>query len=466
MVMAAPPLVAQTTYAELVERCGAAAFNDAFAEEGSFTAKTIKGRRYWYFQTGTGEARTQRYVGPETPELLAQIEHHQTIRSDERQRRTLVSTLLRSYNLPGPIPRIGDIIAGLANAGVFRLRGVLVGTVAYQTYSAMLGIRLTASLLQTADVDIAQAKDISVAVEDSIPPIIDILRNVDKSFRDVPNASDSRRPTSYIDNDGIRVDFLTPTRGVNSDKPQALPSLKTNAQPLPFLDYLIYQPEPAVILHNAGIYVQVPAPARYAVHKLIVSRRRPEGFAKRDKDIQQAETLLEVLAEKRPHELELAWQDAFNRGPKWRSLLIEGLSHVGSSGRDLTLRTIGVLRATIPGLDLSFNNPPVRYDFSRDIVMFEGNGMGNVVHCAISREALDDHFGTDGQDQKGRIESVLKNRSKIELMARTKYLSWPVEEPGAVLIKTTDIPKLLKQTSTAKLSTPVSRSTSKARTKR
>jgi hypothetical protein len=98
--------------------------------------------------------------------------------------------------------------------------------------------------------------------------------------------------------------------------------------------------------------------------------------------------------------------------------------------------------------------------------MFEGNGMGNVVHCAISREALDDHFGTDGQDQKGRIESVLKNRSKIELMARTKYLSWPVEEPGAVLIKTTDIPKLLKQTSTAKLSTPVSRSTSKARTKR
>jgi hypothetical protein len=62
--MAAAPLVAQTTYAELLERCASAAFNDAFAEEGAFTPKTIKGRRYWYFQAGTGDARTQRYVHP------------------------------------------------------------------------------------------------------------------------------------------------------------------------------------------------------------------------------------------------------------------------------------------------------------------------------------------------------------------------------------------------------------------
>jgi hypothetical protein len=206
----APPLVAQTNYAELRERCANAAFNEAFIEEGAFTAKIIKGRRYWYFQTGTGAARTQRYVGPEASELLAQIEHHKTARDDERQRRTLVFSLLRSYNLPGPRPQIGDIIAGLAEAGVFRLRGVLVGTVAYQTYSAMLGIRLSSSLLQTADVDIAQARDVSVAVKDSTPPVIDILRKVDRSFRDVPNASNSRRSTSYVDKDGIGVDFLTP----------------------------------------------------------------------------------------------------------------------------------------------------------------------------------------------------------------------------------------------------------------
>lgn len=461
--MAAPPLVAQTTYAELLERCANAAFDEAFTEEGAFIAKTIKGRRYWYFQTGTGAARTQRYVGPETPELLAQIEHHKTVRDDERQRRTLVSSLLRSYNLPGPIPRIGDIIAGLAEAGVFRLRGVLVGTVAYQTYSAMLGIRLSASLLQTADVDIAQAKDVSVAVEDSTPPVMDVLRKIDKSFRDVPNASDSRRSTSYVAKDGIRVDFLTPTRGVNTDKPQSLPSLKTDAQPLPFLDYLIYQPEPAVILYNAGIYVQVPGPARYAVHKLIVSRRRPEGFAKRDKDLLQAEALLAVLAEKRPHELQLAWQEAYKRGPTWRRLLTEGLGQLEASVRDSTLKLIDLRRSTLPGIDLIFDNPPIRYDFSRDIATFEGAALGSPVVCAISREALDDHFGTDGQDQKGRVESVLRNRSRIEQVARTKYLSWPVEEPGAVLIKTMDVPHLLKETPAKR---PPARSPGKVRSKR
>jgi hypothetical protein len=461
--MAAPPLVAQTTYAELLERCANAAFDEAFTEEGAFTAKTIKGRRYWYFQTGTGAARTQRYVGPETPELLAQIEHHKTVRDDERQRRTLVSSLLRSYNLPGPIPRIGDIIAGLAQAGVFRLRGVLVGTVAYQTYSAMLGIRLSASLLQTADVDIAQAKDVSVAVEDSTPPVMDVLRKIDKSFRDVPNASDSRRSTSHVAKDGIRVDFLTPTRGVNTDKPQSLPSLKTDAQPLPFLDYLIYQPEPAVILYNAGIYVQVPAPARYAVHKLIVSRRRPEGFAKRDKDLLQAEALLAVLAEKRPHELQLAWQEAYKRGPTWRRLLTEGLGQLEASVRDSTLKVVDLRRSTLPGIDLIFDNPPIRYDFSRDIATFEGTALGSPVVCAISREALDDHFGTDGQDQKGRVESVLRNRSSIEQMARTKYLSRPVEEPGAVLIKTMDVPQLKKETPAKR---PPAQSTGKVRSKR
>jgi hypothetical protein len=34
-------------------------------------------------------------------------------------------------------------------------------------------------------------------------------------------------------------------------------------------------------------------------------------------------------------------------------------------------------------------------------------------------------------------------------MARAKYLSWPVEEAGAVLIKTTDIKKLSGEISAA-----------------
>jgi hypothetical protein len=243
----------------------------------------------------------------------------------------------------------------------------------------------------------------------------------------------------------LRVDFLTPNEGQETGKPQALPALQTDAQPLRFLDFLIHDPEPAVILHGAGIHVHVPAPARYAVHKLIVSRRRPEGLAKRDKDLQQADALFEVLGQKRPNELRLAWQEAYKRGPSWRELLNEGLAAVSGTGRDWVLKAIDGRRSAIADIDLTFNNPPPRYDFSRDVVTFVGQALGSSVSCEISREALDDHFGTNGLDQKGRVEAFLKNRSRIELMARAKYLSWPIEEPGTVLIKTMDVQKLLKE---------------------
>jgi hypothetical protein len=436
--MPAPSLVAQTTYAELLERTANAAFQDAFADDGSFTAKSINGRKYWYFQTGIGAERSQRYVGPETPELLERIAHHKEVREDERERRALVSTLVRSFGFPRPIPEIGDVIAALAKAGVFRLRGVLVGTIAYQTYAAMLGVRLSAGSLQTGDVDIAQFKNVSVAVEDSTPPVLEVLKEVDKTFRAVPHMADGRRVTSYAAKGGLRVDFLTPHQGKETGRPQKLPALNTDAQPLRFLDFLIRDPEPAVILHGAGIYVHVPALARYAVHKLIISRRRPEGFAKRDKDLQQAEALLAALAEKRPHELKSAWEEAHDRGPKWCQLMLEGLALLAASVRDAVLKTIGAPRSVIQGIDLSFDNPAARYDFNRDIVTFRGQALGSAVNCAVSREALDDHFGADGLGQEGRLEAFLKNRSRIEEIARAKYLSSPVDEPGAVLIKTSD----------------------------
>jgi hypothetical protein len=435
----------QTIYAELLERCASAAFGESFPGNGAFVSKTIKGRRYWYFQLPSNKGRTQRYVGPETPELLERIAHHKDRKDDERERRALVSTLVRSFGLPRPIPEIGNTVAALANAGVFRLRGVLVGTVAYQTYSAMLGVKLPNPTLQTGDIDIAQFKNVSIAVEDQTPPALDVLKEIDKTFRPVPHVSGEGHITSYAAKSGIRVDFLTPIVGDDTDKPQPLPAFQTDAQPIRFLDYLIYEPQPAVILHDAGVCVYVPAPERYAVHKLIVARRRREGAAKRDKDILQAGALLDVLAQKRPFELKSAWKEAIERGPTWRQLILEGMTLIKPASRDRALKVVDARRSLLPGIDLGFDNPPPRYDFSRDVVTFSGLALGSPVQCAISREALDDHFGTDGLDQNGRVERFLENRSIIEAMARIKYLFWPIEEPEHVLIRTDEIPKLLKE---------------------
>jgi hypothetical protein len=425
-----------------VDRCAATAFHDAFPEDGTFISKTVKKRRYWYFQQSSEAGRGQKYVGPETPELLERIAKHKQVRDDERERRALVSTLVRSFALPRPIPEIGNIVAALAKAGVFRLRGVLVGTVAYQTYRAMLGAKLPARALQTGDVDIAQFANVSEAVADRTPPMLDVLKNVDKTFRPVPHVRGEENVTSYLAKGGLRVDFLTPNEGAETGVPRRLSAFHTDAEPLRFLDFLIHNPEPAVILHDAGVYVLVPAPERYAVHKLIVSRRRKEGAAKRDKDIQQAEALLDILTDKRSHELKAAWDEAYGRGRTWQKLIGEGLVQLSAKTRDLTLKVAGEKRRLLPGSDLTFANPAPHYDFSRDIVSFVGEAFSASVTCAISREALDDHFGATTKED--RLQKFLDNRSLIEKMAREKYLNWPIEEPDAVLIKTSDVPKLEK----------------------
>nr|WP_312002374.1 GSU2403 family nucleotidyltransferase fold protein [Bradyrhizobium hereditatis] len=74
---------------------------------------------------------------------------------------------------------------------------MLVGTVAYQCYSAVLGTRLDAVAMQTGDADFAQFHEISVAVGDSMPPILEVLRRVDPTFREVrAKATDGFPPSS------------------------------------------------------------------------------------------------------------------------------------------------------------------------------------------------------------------------------------------------------------------------------
>ncbi len=68
--MAVPSLIMQTSYAELLERTAAAAFSDAFREAGSFVCKTVKGRRYWYFQVGPAKLASNDMLALKRPSYL------------------------------------------------------------------------------------------------------------------------------------------------------------------------------------------------------------------------------------------------------------------------------------------------------------------------------------------------------------------------------------------------------------
>jgi len=87
--------------------------------------------------------------------------------------------------------------------------------------------------------------------------------------------------------------------------------------------------------------------------------------------------------------------------------------------------------------ELIFPAPEERHDASRDVIVFWGQDRAQRVRCAISREALDDHFHGDNRN---KLEVFQENRPAIEDIARSKYLSGRVEPDGTVLIRTADIP--------------------------
>jgi hypothetical protein len=63
----------------------------------------------------------------------------------------------------------------------------------------------------------------------------------------------------------------------------------------------------------------------------MVSRLRletSESQAKATKDLRQAGELLDILIEQRPYELRERWQEARQRGSKWRQYLDEALDLV------------------------------------------------------------------------------------------------------------------------------------------
>ena len=319
-------LATQTTFAELVQRTLDADFDEQFPEKGSFRRKKSKDRFYWQFQWREGAAVKSRYVGPVTDKAISErIERFTEIKSDFKGRRELIRSLIAA-GLPAPDRLSGDIIEAMGRAGFFQLRGVLVGTLAYQAYAGILGVRLRARQLMTQDADFAQFWGVSENIGEAMRAPLEILKTVDDSFRALPHTGDPFVSTQYRNSSAYRVDFLTSNRG--SDNHQGKPAMMkalggAGAEPLRHLDFLIHQPERSVLLHGGGVPVIVPRAERFAVHKLIVAVERRDT-AKSNKDTAQADTLIQILAKKRPLELAEAWQTAWNMGDRWREKLEKG----------------------------------------------------------------------------------------------------------------------------------------------
>lgn len=318
----------------------------------------------------------------------------------------------------------------LSKAGVFRLRGVLVGTHAFRCYPGLLGVEMKEAHAVTEDIDVAAFHSIAVALDDSLEPgLVDALQQVGPF---IARPGLHKKPTTWRSRENETVlDLLTPNEGPDRDKPLYLPALDAYAQPFRFLDYLIYQPTQAVALYRSGVLVNVPQPAHYAVHKLIVATRR--HFSSRDKarkDIEQAAALIRVLAQDRPDELEDAFAEARGRGPSWRRHLDKGMRRLPVDARRVLMdavdrpesrqiarrEALSSLPDTIDGLIASLEAPLGEADI-------EGwaEALGATANCTVcattiispfsfASAAIDhyQHAGSDVDDAHARIEAALR----------------------------------------------------------
>ena len=322
------PLSAQTAYAELLEQTRTLELTNALAGlMGSFHKLTRKGQDYWYFAyRDLGQKVRMAYVGPDDKRVRALVERF-------RQNRRIKPLAPMAQSAVGlgcapTAPKHFRIIRRLAECGFFRAGGVLIGTHAFLALGNLLGVRWQEGA-STLDVDFAHAgRNISVALP------ADLHLNVHGALESLemgllPLTEFSGRAGAQYRNpkdQELRLDFVTSaTRG---GKTVVMPELNLALEPLKFMEFSLQGTTQGCVIGRAGAcVVNLPAPERYAVHKLILYGERPLAErAKATKDLLQAAGLADYFVQTgQARVFNAAWRDALGRGAGWLRRSLQGM---------------------------------------------------------------------------------------------------------------------------------------------
>lgn len=312
-----------TLFAELAQQAASA------PRGGSIYTRERDGIRYYYAKIPVGMARLDSFIGKKgDPAAEEEVESLRRGMELSRDRRRLV-TILRNEGLAAPHRTIGATLDAIAHSALFHTGAVLVGTGAYMMSEPLVGHFLPKPTLMTGDLDLATA---NLALTAEPPETFEgILRRGDPTFRSVMQLDPRKPPSRFSTADGFLVDLIAPTRRKTDTNPVSVKALNAMAPPLQHIDWLITEPVRTVALWGAGVAISVPQPARFAVHKLILAQKRdPAMRLKRQKDLAQADALIEALLANDPYALEDAIEDARAKGRRGWGIPIErSLAEIG-----------------------------------------------------------------------------------------------------------------------------------------
>ncbi len=270
---------------------------------GSIVKSVSKGKDYFQHRVS--------YAGVPVALPIAQ---HKAHTEGWESRRQLVATLVAAgANVPDrQTVKTFELLDAI---GCFAFqKAILVGSHAFNAIGNNLGVTWDAGF-ETKDIDLGRM--IKVSYEPSHKTVETLLKT---GFRAIPQLNIKHKPTNFIHKNGMKIDFLTPMIGKPNHEPALLHGTDIYAEPVRFLDYLIKDPQQAVVLTRNGILVSVPQSARYALHKCLIFQYRRDDV-KRQKDLLQAESILTVLEDSMPHLIKAAW-DAL----QWQDKAMVGIS--------------------------------------------------------------------------------------------------------------------------------------------
>jgi hypothetical protein len=317
---------AQTSYAELVDQTRSHELEALAGLKGAFNRRTIRGHRYVYFgyRDIDGKQRMA-YVGPDDERVGALISRFEQVRAPKRL--APLAQASQALGCMATLPKHFRIIKQLSSYGFFRAGGVLIGTHAFIAMGNLLGVKWVSGN-RTLDVDFADAgrnvslalpADLKLSVHDAITslelgllPITEFSGKTGAQFR---NPSDPE----------LRLDFLTPE--TRTGKTVVIEELGLALEPLKFIEFSLEGATQGAVLSREGACMaNLPAPERYAVHKLVVYGERPAAErVKANKDLEQAAALAQWhLRNGQAEQFNGAWRDALGRGKGWRSRAVQG----------------------------------------------------------------------------------------------------------------------------------------------
>ncbi len=337
------PLAAQTSYAELFSQVQTFEMSNALAGlVGAFHKRTLKGRKYWYFAyRDIDQKGRMAYVGPDNERVRSLVERFEKIR--EAKPLAPPARMAIAAGCTPAAPKHFRIIKRLAEYGFFRAGGILIGTHAFLALGNMLGVRWHDGAA-TLDVDFAHAgPNVSVALPaDMHIDVHGALESLEMGLLPIAefNGTTGAQYRNPADRE-LRLDFVTSM--TRTGKPVSMPKLHLTLEPLKFMEFSLEQTTQGCLFANLGAcVVNLPAPERYAIHKLIVHGERPVAEkVKATKDLLQAASLVNYFLENGQADvINAAWRDVIGRGKGWQSRARQGRDALLRLAPELAQKTL------------------------------------------------------------------------------------------------------------------------------